>query len=337
MKYLSIAIPSYNSQDYMASAIESCLVDEEKIEVIIVDDGSKDDTYKIGKEYEEKYPDTIKCIHQENGGHGEAVNTGLKNATGLYFKVLDSDDWFDKDALKKVLSTIVEHHEKDDIDMYIANYVYTKPSENKENVIDYKGIFPEDKPFRWYNVGHFRPDQNLLMHSVIYKTALLRNCNLVLPAHTFYVDNIFVYQPLPHVKTMYYINTDLYRYYIGREDQSVNESIMISRIDQQLKVNKIMIDCCDVMSLKSRKLRNYMVHYLTTIMTVSSALCVVSKDKENYEKKKELWQYLKTQNITLYKAVKKTPLGIAMEMNSLVGLEIIRVGYRISQKLVSFN
>ena len=337
MKYLSIAIPSYNSQDYMSHAIESCLINEEDIEVIVVDDGSKDNTYKIGLEYQEKYPNTVKCIHQENGGHGEAVNTGLKNATGLYFKVLDSDDWFDTDALKEVLEAIKLNHDQQDVDMYIANYVYTKPSENKENVINYSGIFPENKVFRWYNVGHFRADQNLLMHSVIYKTSLLRDCHLELPKHTFYVDNIFVYLPLPYVKTMYYLNVDLYRYYIGREDQSVNESIMISRIDQQLKVNKIMIDCCDVMSLKSRKLRNYMIHYLTTIMTVSSALCAVSKTQENYEKKKELWIYLKEKNPELYKAVKKTPLGKAMEMNSLVGLQVIRVGYKISQKLVSFN
>ena len=96
MKYLSVAIPCYNSQEYMAKAIESCLILKDDVEIIIVDDGSKDNTAQIGDEYVKQYPDTIKCIHQENGGHGQAVNTGLKNATGLYFKVLDSDDWFDQ-------------------------------------------------------------------------------------------------------------------------------------------------------------------------------------------------------------------------------------------------
>ena len=90
------------------------------------------------------------------------------------------------------------------------------------------------------------------MHSVIYRTQLLRDCGLELPKHTFYVDNLFVYVPLPYVKNMYYLDVDFYRYYIGREDQSVNESVMIKRIDQQIKVNKIMVDSYDLWKLQDR-------------------------------------------------------------------------------------
>lgn len=338
MKYLSIAIPCYNSQEYMAKAIESCLIKKEDVEVIIVDDGSHDDTARIGDEYAAKYPETIKCVHQENGGHGQAVNTGLKNATGLYFKVLDSDDWFDQAALVKVLETIERLHEhNEDVDLLIANYVYEKPSENKSSVISYANALPQNRTFRWYDLKHFYPQQNLLMHSVIYRSQLLRNCNLQLPKHTFYVDNLFVYQPLPYVNTLYYLNVDLYRYYIGRSDQSVNEKVMISRIDQQIKVNKMMIDCCDVMSLKSRKLRNYMVKYLSMITTVSTVLLIKSGTEENLAKKNELWSYLKTQNPELYKAVKHTFLGMFMEMDSKAGKKLITIGYAISQKIFAFN
>ena len=175
------------------------------------------------------------------------------------------------------------------------------------------------------------------MHSVIYRTQLLRNCNLQLPKHTFYVDNLFVYQPLPYVNTLYYLNVDLYRYYIGREDQSVNEKVMISRIDQQIKVNKMMIDCCDVMKLKSRKLRNYMVKYLTMITTVSTVLLIKSGTPEHLQKKNELWQYLKNKNPELYKAVKHTFLGSMMEMDGHVGKKMITTGYAISRKLFGFN
>lgn len=338
MKYLSIAIPCYNSQEYMAKAIESCLILKDDVEVIIVDDGSKDDTARIGDEYAALYPETIKCVHQENGGHGQAVNTGLKNATGLYFKVLDSDDWFDQSALVKVLETIKIQHTKDeDVDMFIANYVYEKTCENKSSVIRYTNALPQNRKFRWYDVKHFYPQQNLLMHSVIYRTQLLRNCNLELPKHTFYVDNLFVYQPLPYVTTLYYLNVDLYRYYIGREDQSVNEKVMISRIDQQIKVNKMMIDCCDVMKLKSRKLRNYMVKYLSMISTVSTVLLVKSGTPENLEKRDELWAYMEQQNPELYKAVKRTLLGSVMEMDSVIGKKLLTTGYAISRKLFGFN
>jgi len=338
MKYLSVAIPCYNSMDYMANAIESVLICKDDVEIIIVNDGSKDKTEEIGKEYAAKYPDTIKYVYQENGGHGEAVNTGLKTATGIYFKVLDSDDWFDKAALVKVVETLKELYRKgEQLDMMVANYVYEKPSLNKSSVIRYTNALPTNKIFRWYNVKYFYPQQNLLMHSVIYRTQLLRNCNLQLPKHTFYVDNLFVYEPLPYVNTLYYLDVDLYRYFIGREDQSVNEQVMISRIDQQIKVNKLMIDCCDIMSLKSRKLRNYMIKYLTMITTVSTVLLIKSGTEENLQKKNELWLYLKSTRPELYKAVKHTMLGSVMEMNSKAGRKIISMGYTVSQKIFGFN
>lgn len=338
MKYLSIAIPCYNSQDYMAKAIESCMILKDDVEIIIVNDGSKDDTARIGDEYAAKYPETIKCVHQENGGHGQAVNTGLKNATGLYYKVLDSDDWFDQSSLVKVIETLKAlYNENQIVDVMIANYVYEKVCEDKSSVIRYTNALPVDRVFRWYDVKHFYPQQNLLMHSVIYRTQLLRNCNLELPQHTFYVDNLFVYQPLPYVTTLYYLDVDLYRYFIGRDDQSVNETVMISRIDQQIRVNKMMIDCCDVMNLKSRKLRNYMIKYLTMILTVSTVLLVKSNTPENIEKKNNLWLYLKTKNPELYKAVKHTTLGAVMEMDSKVGKKVLKTGYAISRKLFGFN
>lgn len=338
MKYLTVAIPSYNSQEYMANAIESCLILKDDIEVIVVNDGSKDRTGEIGDEYARKYPDTVRCIHQENGGHGEAVNTGLKNATGLYYKVLDSDDWFDRSALVKVVETIKQLHQQGEtVDMFIANYVYEKPSENKTSVIRYTNALPQNRVFRWYDVKHFMPQQNLLMHSVIYRTQLLRNCNLELPKHTFYVDNLFVYLPLPSVTTLYYLDVDLYRYFIGREDQSVNEKVMISRINQQLKVNRIMIDSCDVMKLKSRKLRNYMIKYLTMITTVSTVLLIKSGTEEHLQMKEELWAYMKEANPELYKAVKKTLLGACMQMDGTIGKKIITTGYSLSQKFFGFN
>ena len=109
----------------------------------------------------------------------------------------------------------------------------------------------------------------ILMHSVIYRTGLLRDCGLELPKHTFYVDNLFVYQPLPHVQTMYYMDVNFYRYFIGREDQSVHEDVMIRRIDQQLFVNRIMIDTIAGAKNIEKNIRRYMLRYLDIIMAVS--------------------------------------------------------------------
>ena len=127
MKLLTFTIPCYNSQDYMRHCIESILPGGEDVEILIVDDGSKDDTAAIADEYAEKYPTIVKAIHQENGGHGEAVNAGIRNATGLYFKVVDSDDWVDAEALRKILEFLKKlESEDEEVDMLISNYVYEK-------------------------------------------------------------------------------------------------------------------------------------------------------------------------------------------------------------------
>ena len=125
MKLLSVAIPCYNSENYMRHAVETLVVGGQDMEIIIVDDGSTDHTYEIGLELQETYPDIIKVVHQENGGHGSAVNTGLKEATGLYFKVVDSDDWVKEEALFEVLATLRNLVEMgSNLDMFICNYVY---------------------------------------------------------------------------------------------------------------------------------------------------------------------------------------------------------------------
>ena len=109
MKLLSIAIPSYNSQDYLHHAVESLLPGGEEVEILIVDDGSKDNTAQIADDFERRYPGIVRAIHKENGGHGDAVMCGLAHATGLYFKVVDSDDWVDADAYPKVLEALRAH------------------------------------------------------------------------------------------------------------------------------------------------------------------------------------------------------------------------------------
>ena len=338
MKLLSVAVPCYNSEAYMSHAIESLLAGGEDIEILIVNDGSKDKTAEIADEYAAKYPTIVKAIHQENGGHGEAVNAGLRNATGLYYKVVDSDDWVDEEALHKVLEvlrTMVEN--ATGLDMLISNYVYEKPSANKQKVIDYRNAMPMEKIFTWSSLGHFKASQNILMHSVIYRTKLLRDCGLELPKHTFYVDNIYVYYPLPQVMTMYYLDVDFYRYYIGREDQSVNEKVMIGRIDQQIKVTKMMIEAHDLNKIKNKRLRSYMTKYLTMMMTVSSVLLIREGSEISLAKRDELWKFLENSNKNLYKAVKRCFLGRSMQMKGKMGNLLIMWGYQLSQKIYGFN
>lgn len=211
MKILSIAIPCYNSAAYMRRCIDSLLPGGEDVEILIVDDGStKDNTAEIADEYEKNYPGIVKAIHQENGGHGEAVNAGLRNATGVYYKVVDSDDWVDVDVYLDIIKTLKELVAgPQTVDMFISNFVYDKAGAKHKKVMRYKA-FPENEVFQWDHAKKLHIGRYILMHSVIYRTMLLRECNLELPKHTFYVDNLFVFQPLPYVKNLYYKNVNFY-------------------------------------------------------------------------------------------------------------------------------
>ena len=303
MKYISFAIPCYNSAAYMDRAVESILKGGEDVEIIIVNDGSKDDTSKIAHEYEEKYPTIVRAVDKENGGHGDAVNAGLDHAEGKYFKVVDSDDWVDEEALYKILDVLKKFEEEEkQVDMLLANYVYEKEGMEHKKVIEYKNVLPQEEIFGWNDV-----------------------------------DNIYVYYPLPHVRKMYYMDVDFYRYYIGREDQSVNEKVMISRVDQQIFVTKSMIDMYDMRKISNKKLRTYMTNYLAIMMTVSSILLIRSKNAENLEKKRELWQYLKKNHYGTYWKIRYGILGQTMNLPGRSGRKISSLAYIVARRIVGFN
>lgn len=338
MKYISFAIPCYNSEAYMANAVESILKGGEDVEIIIVNDGSKDRTSEIAHEFEAKYPTIIKVVDKENGGHGDAVNTGLEHATGKYFKVVDSDDWVNEEALCKILEVLKKFEtNNEEIDMLISNYVYEKEGMEHKKVIEYRNVLPQDMIFSWNDIRRFHLGQYILMHSVIYRTEFLKLIQLRLPKHTFYVDNIYVYYPLPHVRKMYYLDVDFYRYYIGREDQSVNEKVMIGRVDQQIFVTKSMIDMYTMKNITNKKLRQYMINYLAIMMTVSSILLIRSKKEENLEKKKELWQYLKRTDYKTYWKIRYGILGQTMNLPGKSGRKISSLAYIVARRLIGFN
>lgn len=341
MKLLSFAIPCYNSAAYMEKCVDSLLKGGEDVEIIIVDDGSTDDTARIADEYARRWPTIVSVVHKENGGHGSAVNAGIERAQGLYFKVVDSDDWVKEEAYMQILETLKSLTGGEKVlDMLVSNFVYEKPGQNRHKVMRYRHALPVGELFTWEDVKHFHKGQYILMHSVIFRTRLLRECGLRLPEHTFYVDNLYVFEPLPWVKNMYYLDVNFYRYFIGREGQSVNEDIMIGRIDQQLLVNRMMIDY--MVENRSRigrsdKMKRYMLSYLDIITTISSILLIRSGTRENLAKKKELWNYLKKKDWRLYRKLRYGLLGSCMNLPGRSGRKISVEGYKICRRFFNFN
>ncbi|WP_165252272.1 glycosyltransferase [Adlercreutzia sp. ZJ304] len=338
MRTITFAVPCYNSAEYMDKCIESLLDCGEDIEIIIVNDGSTDNTAEKADAWHQKYPDIIRAIHKENGGHGSAVNTGLANAKGLYYKVVDSDDWLDAKSMGDIMTYLRKQSEvATPTDLVIANYVYEKVFENTRTEIRYNNVFPENRVFTWSDVGSFNHSQYLLMHSVIYRTDLLLDINLQLPEHCFYVDNIFVYVPLPHVRSMYYIDTPMYRYFIGREGQSVNESVMMNRIDQHLRVVREMIDDVDVMSLEPRRLRKYMESYLSMMMCIASVFLRMRNTQEDDRKLADIWEYLKRKDQSLYRRIRSNVLNLGTNIPTELGRKVGLGGYHLAQRIFHFN
>lgn len=339
MKTITFTVPCYNSAAYMQRCIDSLLVCKEDAEIIIVDDGSTDTTGAIADVYANLYPDIVRVIHKENGGHGSAVNAGMDAASGIYFKVVDSDDWLAEEELLTLLEKMkrLERLGKR-IDLFVCNYVYDHLYENKQHSMGYTNVFPEGEVCGWNDVKNFLPSQYLVMHALLYRTQVLRRSRVRLPEHTFYVDNIFAYQPLPCVETIMYYNLDLYHYFLGREDQSVNESVMKSRIDQQIFVTKYVSECVDIEEIKERfpKLARYMVRNVSIMMAISSIYLLLINTPEAWDKRSELWNYVKNTDRHLYRKLRYTALSGLTNLPGRTGRIATVTGYRAARKIYGF-
>ncbi len=337
MKSLTITVPSYNSADYLGRCLDSLLVGGEKVEILVVNDGSTDETEKIANAYAAKYPTIVKVINQENLGHGGAVGTGLRHATGKYFKVVDSDDQLGADALKTVLQRIDQWQaDGDNVDLIVCNYVYEKTGE-PPYVVNYRKAFHNDKIESWDEVGNFGLTQYLIMHAQIFKTSVLRESKVTLPLHTFYVDNLFAYQPLPLAKKICYLDVDLYHYFIGRDDQSITTQNMMNRIDQQLLVTKLMIDVTDIYALNSPKLTACMERNLSSVMSISSVLLLMIGNDDALKKRTDLWQHVKKTSPHLYHRLRFHRVCGFTYLPTKFGGWVTKFGYRIARKIVKFQ
>lgn len=337
MTLLTIAIPSYNAQDYLHYCVHSLIIGGDLVEILIINDGSTDQTQVIAENLANRYSN-VRAIYQDNKGHGGAVNTGIHEAKGRYFKVVDSDDWVDTRAYLKILETLARlDGQGQSVDAFISNFVYEKEGQSRKKRMDYQNVLPENRIFGWDEVGAFSKGQYMMMHSLIYRTDLLREVGLVLPEHTFYVDNIFVFTPLQAVQTMYYLPVDFYRYFIGRNDQSVNESVMIKRIDQQIKVNKILVDELDLDQLTNPDLRSYLLNHVEITTIISCALLNRAGTAEHMMKKQELWHYIQDNNPALFKIVRNGLLGQLTNLYGYPGRKISNAVYKIAKRIYGFN
>lgn len=221
MKVLSLIVPTYNVEKYLERCLDSLVFDEKiqkDIEIIIVNDGSKDNSLKIAKEYEKKYPESIIVIDKENGGHGSTINAGLKIAKGKYFRVIDSDDWVNIIDFSKFVKDLKKMDEDIILNNYSRELLYSGESiKFKYKNLEYNKHYDLDK----FDYSLLKEDY-FFMATSTFKTEKLRKSKVILDEKTFYVDMEFILLPFLEMDSMIYLNYDIYRYFIGRPDQSIN-------------------------------------------------------------------------------------------------------------------
>lgn len=232
-KILTVVVPSYNVEAYLEEGLESFIHPEimEDIEVLIVNDGSLDGTEAIGKRYEQLYPNTFRVITKENGGHGSTINRGIAEAEGMYFKVVDGDDWVDT----KNFCRLVKMLKRVNVDVLGSNYTMIddqtrKPSKLQEHPFD--GL----EYGRVYQLEEIVGKTTVPMHAMTIKTELLRKMKVQIDEHMFYVDMEYIIFPIPYVKTFLFIEPSVYRYRLGLPNQSMSIKKMQSNLKNHLHV-----------------------------------------------------------------------------------------------------
>ena len=304
-KILTVVIPSYNMANYLSRCMDSVVLAEvlSDIEAIIVNDGSKDNTEAVAQDYVNRFPDTVRLINKENGGHGSAVNAGIDAATGFYICVLDADDWFDRDAFVSLIKILTKRFaENKTTDVVITNYVYEKAYDNTRWVMKYTNALPQGVEFTGEKINRLGTYQYLGMHTLTYRTQMLKDCGMRLQEHTYYVDNEYAYIPIPYSKTYIYYDLDLYRYFIGRPDQSITLESCINKIDHHERVLKRLILYYD---LERSGFPDYKVEYmlkeLHKLIMIYVCFLTISKDKKLIESKFEFYAWLKDNSPYVYK------------------------------------
>lgn len=242
MKTLTIVVPAYNVEKYLKRCLDSVKLESvmSDIEVLIVNDGSKDSTPEIAREYERRYPQTYRLINKENGGHGSTINTGIQHATGKYFKVVDGDDWLNTDELQQYIEILKTHNED-----VIATDFQCVQDETYNLLESWQATSVQEHYGKTVRIDSGAIKEPIKLHSFTIKTKILQEHSITVDEHCFYVDSEFVFYPIKYVDTVYYHKAKVYMYRLGRDGQSMNMKSMQKNINQHLTVLKHLLEDYD--------------------------------------------------------------------------------------------
>lgn len=331
MKLLTIVIPSYNAARFLRPCVDRMLPAGPELDILIVDDGSTDDTPVLSDALAAEHPEIVRVVHQENGGHGEGINQGIRMAQGIYLKSVDADDRIDTESLIALLSLLRDHATPETwADLVVNDYSYDNPGRENVSTIRYNHVFRSDGMNTWESCHPFPPWKQFVIHAVCYRVAILREHHYELPRHVFYEDNMYAYQPLPWTRKILYLPRVLYGYLVGQATQSVSPENLIRNIDQNTNVATQLI-CTwtwDQIQEQPPHLRDYMISYLAgQILALALVHDTVHNDHAD-RLWQEMWEKIHAFDPRLYQAIRHHPNAFFVT-SSIPGLR--RMSYQIGQ------
>lgn len=334
-KILSVSIAAYNSQDYLRRCLDSFLIPEimDDIEVIIVNDGSKDDTLEIATEYENRYPNTFVVIDKENGGHGSTINASRRVAGGKYYKAVDSDDWVDKEGFKK----LVNHLKETDADLVYNPIRYVYQNDSTVNIIGCtrhrkrlptNRILAFDRNSRWLRLS---------IHGMTIKTDLIRESEYLIDEKCYYVDQEYIIYYLLGVKTMMIYDFPVYVYLQGRPGQSVEFDSYYRNREQHIRVIFSLVDFWNRnKGILCKNARNAILDQLAYLIGFQYKIYLNTDDFS--KTKGELTEFdrqIKEKSIDVYRAtVVRSNIARAICLSSRAeykGLDFIKKHYKLKK------
>lgn len=303
---LSIVVPSYNVEQYLDKGLSSYCDDRfnNRLQVMIVNDGSKDNTHDIAASYVEKYPRIFTLIDKENGGHGSAVNCGIDNAKGKYFRIIDGDDWINTENM----ATLLEYLESSDADIIVDN-------KREVNMVtgdtEYFGSPSKVELKKTYDFTDVCLDDeiapNIMIHTMSIKTAILQENSIHLLEGIFYVDIEFILKSTVFAKTIEFVDLEIYQYLVGNVNQSVNFKNYVKRFDHHKQVTRELIRFSTEFITDNGILRQYLDRRVCLVINTHMNIALIYDEdrKQGLERAKDFRKYLKSANKGYYKKTEK--------------------------------
>ena len=305
-KLLSILVPCGDVQNDIRGCVESMLSGGENLEILLVDIGVQNSAGAVLEELTERYPDIIRTLRQPTGSRGSAVMAGLQMATGTYFKVVDPEHRLNESVLARVMELLQESVEK--FDMLICNSVLEKPDEKRKKVVHYRRELSKERVFGWDEFGHFAKEDYIWMSSCIYRTQMLLDAGLEIPADINCIETLYETLPMQWVKKMYYLDGDLDHCCIHWEDPQSEEARRVNSAEQRLRIAQMLLNQLELNNEDTPKRNRYLYNCFERITAETSVLLVKSGKPELRVKRDWFWQNLYKKDAKLCEKLRSDPV-----------------------------